>query len=179
MKTWTIVLLAASASAAVTAAAMPVIASTTKAAVDPVDDARRAAATRLLAASAFRNRQDVLIPEELRSAQADLTSECIDRAAAGESLNGCRATGKLDRAAQTRLTERRSDMLDEIMAASQTIYARQFSAAEMDQITRFFRTPVGQKYAARYPAILTQVQDVRKPILRRYLIQAASSGPKP
>jgi uncharacterized protein len=173
MKTWTIALLAASASAAVTATAMPLLTPSAQSSGATVDDARRAAATRLLTAGMFRNRQDVLLNEGLRSAQADLTSDCVDRAAEGQNVSDCRATGRLDQGMQARLSASRSDMLDEIMSASQTIFARQFSAAEMDQITRFFRSPVGQKYASRYPEILEQVQEARKPILRHYLIAAA------
>jgi uncharacterized protein len=179
MKTWTIALLAASASAAVTAAAMPVIAAQTQTSDNVVDDARRAAATRLLAASHFRNRQEVVLPDGIRTAQADLTSDCIDRATDGSNLSECHATGKLDAAVQARLAASHSDMLDEIISASQTIYARQFTVSEMNQITAFFRTPVGQKYAARYPTILEQVQDARRPILRRYLIAAARFRTKP
>jgi uncharacterized protein len=152
---------------------MPLLASPTASSNAVIDDARRAAATRLLTAGMFRNRQDVLLNEGLRSAQADLTSDCVDRAAEGQNVSDCRATGRLDQTTQARLSASRSDMLDEIMSASQTIFARQFSATEMDQITRFFRSPVGQKYAARYPEILEQVQEARKPILRRYLIAAA------
>ena len=143
-------------------------------AADPAgDDARRAAAGRLLAASRFRERQAVLLGDAIRAAQAELTADCVDRAAAGRSLGDCRATASGSPVLKARLDARRSDMLDEILTASQTIYARRFTAAEMDEIKRFFRTPVGRKYGELYPQVIGEVQARRGAIIRRYLADTA------
>ena len=149
------------------------------AAADPaVDDARRGAAGRLLVASRFRERQAVLLDDSIRSARATLLSECLDRAEEGRNLADCRATGEPTPEIAARLAARRPAMLDEIMAASQTIYARRFTASEMDEITRFFQTPVGRKYGEFYPQIIAEVQSRKAAIARRYLIQAARPAAK-
>ena len=136
------------------------------------DDARRAAAARLLDISRFRERQAVTVRESIRAAQADLASECIDRAAEGRTLGECRSTAKLDAPTTARLTSSEPRLLDEVMVASQTVYARNFTATEMDEITRFFKTPVGQKYSRLYPQMLTDVTARKLTIARRYLIEA-------
>lgn len=151
----------------------------TPAARTDIDDARRAAAGRLLEASRFRDRQRVLLPESLRAAQAELASECIDRAAEGRGLDGCRSTASLSPTATARLSASQLQMLDEVMVASQTVYARTFTAAEMDEITRFFRTPVGQKYGRLYPGILTDITKRKTTIARRYLGDATRGRARP
>ena len=145
-------------------------------AMDTDDDARRAAAGRLLVASHFRERQAVVLPDGIKAAQGDLTTDCVDRAATGRSLADCRATADPSGTVATRLQARKSDMLDELMTASQTVYARRFTAAEMDEITRFFRTPVGRKYGDLYPQVIAEVQARRNAIVKRYLIAADRSA---
>lgn len=142
------------------------------------DDARRAAAARLLVASRFRERQVVLLKDAVRAAESEMTEECLGRAIAGHDMKACNAIAAPDAAMKARLVIAEGDMLDEIMAASQTIYARRFTVAELDEITRFFRTPVGQRYGQTYPQILSEVQARKRAIVRRYLV-AAANGTKP
>ena len=143
------------------------------------DDTRRAAATRLLDASRFRARRQVTVAESVRAAQADLASDCLDQAIAGKPLAECRATATLPPAAAARLKASEPALLDEVMVATQTIYARTFTAAEMDEIARFFRTPVGQKYSAMYPQILREITARQLTIAKRYLIDAARAARRP
>jgi hypothetical protein len=141
----------------------------------PVDmDARRAAAARLLVASRFRERQAVTIQEGLRAAELEVADECLRRAIDGRNLQTCRAIAKPSEAMRARLAESVSAILDEVIAASQSVYARRFTVAEMDEITRFFRTPVGQRYGDLYPQIISDVQLRKRAILRRYLTKAAA-----
>ena len=142
------------------------------------EDARRAAAARLLTASRFRERQAVLLKDALRAAEAELGEECLNRAAAGQDMKACEAIAAPGAAMKVRLAASTSDMLDEVMAASQTIYARKFTAAEMNEVTRFFRTPVGQRYGALYPQLLTEVQLRKRAIARSYLMAAAAATAK-
>jgi hypothetical protein len=155
---------------------LPPPASSSAAAADY--DARRAAAARLLIASRFRARQAVLIKDAVRAAAAELSEECLNRAAAGHDMKTCESFVSPTSPVGPRMTATESAMLDEVMAAAQTIYARHFTVAEMDEITRFFRTPVGQRYAADYPQILNEVQARKRDILRRYLLAAASTDKK-
>lgn len=147
-----------------------------KPAPTPDDDARRAAAARLLAASRFRDRQAVLLKDAVRAAESEMAEECLNRAAAGEDMKTCDAIAAPSATMKARLNANASDMLDEVMAASQTIYARRFTATEMDEITRFFRTPVGQHYGQLYPQLLTDVQLRKRAIARRYLTAAAGGA---
>ena len=135
------------------------------------DDARRAAAGRLLVASRFRERQAVVLEDGVRAAEAEQAAACLDRAAAGRDPVDCHASADTP-AVRARLAARRAAMLDEIMVASQTIYARRFTADEMDEIIRFFRTPVGRKYGDLYPQVIGEVQARRSTIIRRYLADA-------
>lgn len=157
-----------------TAHVAPVAPPAAKPAATPDDDARRAAAGRLLAASRFRERQMVLLKDGLRAAESEMAEECLNRAVAGQDMKTCDAITAPDAAMKSRLAAVEPEMVDEIMAASQTIYARRFTAAEMDEITRFFRTPVGQRYGAMYPQVLTDVQVRKRAIVRRYLTVAAA-----
>ena len=142
------------------------------------DDTRRAAAGRLLIASRFRERQAVLLKDALRAAEAEMAEECLARAAAGQNMKTCEAIAAPSPTMKARLAASESAMLDEVMAASQTIYAHKFTAAEMDEITGFFRTAVGQRYGQLYPQVLTEVQQRKRAIARRYLTVAAT-GAKP
>lgn len=179
MAVWTVSFVAlpmqAPAQTARTPATVPTAAVPVPAGLD--DDARRAAAARLLAASRFRERQAVLLKDALRVAESEMAEECLNRAAAGQSMKTCNAIAAPSPAMTARLAASESDMLDEVMAASQTIYARKFTVEEMDGITRFFRTAVGQRYGALYPQTLSEVQQRKRVIARRYLTAAAGTRP--
>jgi len=141
----------------------------------PADmDARRAAAARLLVASRFRERQAVTIQEGLRTTELEMAGECLQRAIDGRNMQTCRAIANPSDAMRARLAESVSAILDEVIAASQSVYARRFTVAEMDEITRFFKTPVGQRYGELYPQIISDVQARKRAILRRYLTKAAA-----
>ena len=141
----------------------------------PVDyDARRAAAARLLLASRFRERQAVTIEEGIRVARLEMADECLQRAIDGANMRTCKAVTEQGSAMKARLAARQSSILDEVVAASQSVYARDFTVAEMDEITRFFKTPVGQRYGNFYPQLIADVQARKRAILRRYLTQAAA-----
>ena len=137
-------------------------------------DARRAAAARLLVASRFRERQTVTIKDGIHAAELEMAGECLQRAIDGRNMQTCKAIANPSDAMRARLAESVSAILDEVIAASQSIYARRFTVAEMDEITRFFRTPVGQRYGELYPQIISDVQQRRRAILRRYLTRAAA-----
>jgi uncharacterized protein len=137
------------------------------------DDARRAAAQRLLQVSRFRARQDVHLGDTLQAAQADLQADCLDRAADGRALTGCDATARPDPGAAARLQAARPQILDEIMIATQTVYAQRLTVAEMDEMARFFRTPVGQKYSTLYPQMIADVEQRKHAIVRRYFVAAS------
>ncbi|RZF60720.1 hypothetical protein EWE75_21520 [Sphingomonas populi] len=62
------------------------------------------------------------------------------------------------------LAANRSAILDDVVAASQSVYGRRSA----DEITRFFRTLVGQRYGGLYPQLISDVQ------ARRYLTKAAA-----
>jgi hypothetical protein len=141
----------------------------------PIDmDARRAAAARLLVASRFRERQAVTIEEGLRTTELEMAGECLQRAIDGRNMQTCRAIANPSDAMRARLSASVSSILDEVIAASQSVYARRFTVTDMDEITRFFRTPVGQRYGELYPQIISDVQLRKRAILRRYLTKAAA-----
>jgi hypothetical protein len=141
----------------------------------PADmDARRAAAARLLVASRFRERQAVTIQDGLRATELEMAGECLQRAIDGRNMQTCRAIANPGDAMRARLADSVSAILDEVIAASQSVYARRFTVAEMDEITRFFKTPVGQRYGELYPQIISDVQSRKRAILRRYLTKAAA-----
>lgn len=167
---------AASASAQTRPSPLPAPAANADAAADY--DARRAAAARLLVVSRFRARQAVLIKDAIRAAESEMTETCLNRATAGRDMKPCEALVSPSPATRARLAASESAILDDLMAASQTIYARRFTAAEMDEISRFFRTPVGQRYASIYPQLLKEVQSRKREIVRRYLSAAASADTK-
>lgn len=149
------------------------------AASDPVDmDARRAAAARLLAASRFRDRQAVTIDEGIHAAELEMADECLQRAIDGANMRTCKAVAQPSPAFRARLAASESMILDEIVAASQSIFARRFTVADMDEITRFFKTPVGQRYGDVYPQLITDTQARKRTILRRYLTRAATADQK-
>lgn len=156
--------------------ALPAPAANADAAADY--DERRAAAGRLLVVSRFRARQAVLIKDAIRAAESELTEDCLNRAAAGRDMKPCQAFDSPSAGTKARLAASESAILDDLMAASQTIYARRFTAAEMDEISRFFRTPVGQRYASISPQLLNEVQTRKREIVRRYLSAAASADIK-
>lgn len=156
--------------------ALPAPAANADAAADY--DERRAAAGRLLVISRFRARQAVLIKDAIRAAESEMTEDCLNRAATGRDMKPCEALVSPSASTRARLAASESAILDDVMAASQTIYAKRFTAAEMDDIGRFFRTPVGQRYAATYPQLLTEVQSRKRKIVRRYLSAAASADTK-
>jgi hypothetical protein len=167
---------AASASAQTRPSPLPAPAANADAAEDY--DARRAAAARLLVVSRFRARQAVLIKDAIRAAESEMTEECLNRAATGRDMKPCEALVSPSPAIKARIVASETAILDDLMAASQTIYARRFTTAEMDEIARFFRTPVGQRYASISPQLLNEVQIRKREIVRRYLIAAASADTK-
>lgn len=141
----------------------------------PADiEARRAAAARLLVASRFRERQAVTIQEGLHTAELEMAGDCLQRAIDGRNMQTCRAIANPSDALRARLAASQSAILDEVIAASQSVYARRFTVAEMDEITRFFDTPVGRRYGEFYPQIIADVQQRKRVILRRYLNKAAA-----
>ncbi|MGY2734583.1 DUF2059 domain-containing protein [Sphingomonas sp. UYP23] len=156
--------------------ALPAPAANADAAADY--DERRAAAGRLLVVSRFRARQAVLIKDAIRAAESEMTEDCLNRAATGRNMKPCEALVSPSASTRARLAASESAILDDVMAASQTIYAKRFTATEMDEIARFFRTPVGQRYAATYPQLLTEIQSRKREIVRRYLSAAASADTK-
>jgi len=156
--------------------ALPAPAANADAAADY--DERRAAAGRLLIVSRFRARQAVLIKDAIRAAESELTEDCLNRAAAGRDMKPCQAFDSPSAGTRARLAASESAILDDLMAASQTIYARRFTAAQMDEIARFFRTTVGQRYASISPPLLNEVQSRKREIVRRYLTAAASADTK-
>ena len=137
-------------------------------------DARRAAAARLLAASRFRERQAVTIDEGLRAAGLEMADDCLQRAIDGTNMRVCKAVAQPGAAMKARLAASRSAILDEVVSASQSVYARHFTVAEMDEITHFFNTPVGRRYGDFYPQLIADVQTRKRAILRRYLTKAAA-----
>jgi hypothetical protein len=139
-------------------------------------DARRAAAARLLVASRFRERQAVTIEEGLHTTELEMAGECLQRAIDGRNMQTCRAIANPSEAMRARLAASESAILDEVIAASQSVYARRFTVADMDEITRFFKTPVGQRYGELYPQIISDVQTRKRAILRRYLTKAAAEA---
>lgn len=58
-------------------------------------------------------------------------------------------------------------MIDEILAATVPIYARNFSADELKQIAAFYRTPVGAKMLAKMPQLLGEGMQVGQQIVVR------------
>ncbi|MDY7523774.1 DUF2059 domain-containing protein [Sphingomonas sp. 10B4] len=156
--------------------ALPAPAANADAAADY--DERRAAAGRLLVVSRFRARQAVLIKDAIRAAESELTENCLDRAATGRDMKPCQAFVSPSAGTRARLAASESAILDDLMAASQTIYARRFTAAELDEIARFFRTTVGQRYALTSPQLLNEIQSRKREIVRRYLSAATAADTK-
>jgi hypothetical protein len=52
--------------------------------------------------------------------------------------------------------QKAAQRLDELTAAMATIYANNFTADEIHDITAFFRSPTGQKFIQRQPNVLQQ-----------------------
>ena len=134
-----------------------------------IDPERRAAARRLLDASGFRVRQAVQLDDNIEAARSRTLQSCIDRAVAGKPVN-CPTSG-------TPLpADRRERALDALVEAAQTVYAETYTAAEMDQLTRFFQTDIGRKYDRATPVIITRVQAFRRRLLDNELRAAAAAG---
>ncbi|SHN38462.1 hypothetical protein SAMN05192549_109130 [Duganella sacchari] len=60
-------------------------------------------------------------------------------------------------------------LVDEIMAETVPLYARNFSAAELKQITAFYRTPVGAKMLSSMPKLMGEGMQLGQLIVQRRL----------
>lgn len=58
-------------------------------------------------------------------------------------------------------------LVDDILAETVPIYARNFSADELKQITAFYRTPVGAKMLAKMPQLAGEGMQVGQQIVER------------
>lgn len=60
-------------------------------------------------------------------------------------------------------------LIDEILAETVPIYARNFTADELKQISAFYRTPVGAKMLAKMPQLMGEGMQVGQQIVARRL----------
>ena len=58
-------------------------------------------------------------------------------------------------------------MIDDILAESVPLYARNFSADELKQMTAFYRTPTGAKMLATLPQLMAQGMQVAQQVVAR------------
>ena len=58
-------------------------------------------------------------------------------------------------------------LVDDILAETVPLYARTFSAAELKQITAFYRTPVGAKMLASMPKLMGEGMQIGQQIVQR------------
>jgi hypothetical protein len=58
-------------------------------------------------------------------------------------------------------------LVDDILAETVPLYARTFSAAELKQITAFYRTPVGAKMLASMPKLMGEGMQIGQKIVER------------
>jgi len=73
---------------------------------------------------------------------------------------------------------------EEMVSQAANIYARKFSIAEMQQITRFYKSPVGRKLVAQLPQIMQESmrigqsvsQKIGANIIRRFKDEAKKQG---
>ena len=73
---------------------------------------------------------------------------------------------------------------EEMVAQAAKIYARKFTIAEMKQITRFYKTPVGRKLVKQLPQIMQESmrvgqfssQKIGADIIRRFKEEAKKKG---
>ncbi|WP_028100441.1 DUF2059 domain-containing protein [Pseudoduganella violaceinigra] len=70
-------------------------------------------------------------------------------------------------------------MLDDIQAATVQVYARNYTVAEIEQLSAFYRTPLGKKLLARTPAVAAEssaaIQEVMMPRLEKVMQEIMSS----
>jgi len=73
---------------------------------------------------------------------------------------------------------------EEMVSQAALIYARKFSIAEMQEITRFYKSPVGRKLVAQLPQIMQESmrigqsvsQKIGADIIRRFKDEAKKQG---
>ncbi len=73
---------------------------------------------------------------------------------------------------------------EKMVAQAALIYARKFSIAEMQEITRFYKSPVGRRLVAQLPEIMQESmrigqsvsQKIGADIIRRFKIEAKKQG---
>ena len=66
---------------------------------------------------------------------------------------------------KAQLVAQQDRILDTLGEAAETLYARQFTASEMDDLSRFFESDIGQKYSKAYPSILARFQVAKERVL--------------
>jgi uncharacterized protein len=159
----------AAVSVALAFAAAPVSAQTAPAAPAPAaDPASAAAAHRLFEAMNYRvvaqgmlNQMTQSLPAAMRQgAEAAIDS---NRKLSEEQKRA--AVAKLDRdlpqvvaAIQGIFSDPAT--VDEMLRETEQLYARHFTAAELDQIAAFYRTPVGAKMLASMPQLMNESMQI-------------------